>query len=61
MEVIKNRGLSSAIRDTACNKIILHISQNEMAGINRALIEGGVDVVSVVPLRTLEEYFLNFS
>ncbi len=61
VEVIKNRGLSSAIRDTAGNKIILHISQNEMAGINRALIEGGVDVVSVVPLRTLEEYFLNLT
>lgn len=59
--VLEAHGFAGAIRDVAGNKIILHMSRTEMARMNRTLMEAGIEVISVVPMRTLEEYFLNLT
>jgi len=42
-------------------KVILNLEQNEIASINKFLIENNIAVSAVVPTRSLEEYFLNIT
>ncbi|MGQ9798874.1 MAG: ABC transporter ATP-binding protein [Ignavibacterium sp.] len=42
-------------------KMEFTIDNNEVAMLNRFLVENGIDVMSIVPMRSLEEYFLKIT
>lgn len=43
------------------NALIFNLENNEIAKINRYLVENGVNVSAVVPTRSLEQYFLDIT
>lgn len=49
------------ISESSQNSIIFSLSPEEIAPINRYLIENGIEVSAVIPVRSLEEYFLNIT
>lgn len=43
------------------NKITLSLTQKEVSELNKKLVESGIEVYSIVPVRSLEEYFLKIT
>ncbi|MGK9368444.1 ABC transporter ATP-binding protein [Melioribacter sp. Ez-97] len=43
------------------NKITLSLTQKEISELNKKLVENGIEVYSIVPVRSLEEYFLKIT
>jgi ABC-type multidrug transport system ATPase subunit len=43
------------------DKIIINIAQNEIPKLNKELIENDIDVFSIEPIKSLEEYFINMT
>ena len=52
---------SSRVNSFTDNKIIFALYPDEISKVNRYFIENGVDVSSIVPMRSLEEYFLELT
>lgn len=52
---------SSKVNSFTDNKIIFALDPDEISKVNRYFIENGVDVSSIVPMRSLEEYFLELT
>lgn len=52
---------SSKVNSLTDNKIIFALDPDEISKVNRYFIENGVDVSSIVPMRSLEEYFLELT
>jgi ABC-2 type transport system ATP-binding protein len=52
---------SSKVNSFTENKIIFALDPDEISKVNRYFIENGVDVRSIVPMRSLEEYFLELT
>lgn len=52
---------SSRVNSFTDNKIIFALDPDEISKVNRYFIENGVDVSSIVPMRSLEEYFLELT
>jgi ABC-type multidrug transport system ATPase subunit len=61
MLLIKNSEFSSNYRDHAGCRIMLQMKKEQMASLNRKLIENDIDVIAMIPMRSLEEYFLNLT
>jgi ABC-2 type transport system ATP-binding protein len=49
------------IETIAGNKISLNLEQNEISIINKYLVENGIMVNALVPVRSLEDYFLSIT
>lgn len=52
---------SSKVNSFTDNKVIFALDPDEISKVNRYFIENGVDVNSIVPMRSLEEYFLELT
>lgn len=59
--VLSNTSWASVMKDTANSKLEFNIDNNDVASLNRYLVENGVDVCSIIPTRSLEEYFLKIT
>ena len=49
------------LEGTAKNNLIFSLRSEEIAALNKLLVENNIAVSSVVPLRSLEEYFLQIT
>ena len=49
------------LKEVLNNKLIFNLSDNDVAAINKFFVEKGIDVNSIVPSRSLEEYFLKIT
>lgn len=49
------------LKGIANNKMEFTIDNNEVAMLNKFLVENGIDVSSIIPTRSLEEYFLKIT
>lgn len=61
IQLINSGSLKSSYREHAGNKIMLRLTREQMPFLNRMLIEHNIEVFSMVPVRSLEEYFLNLT
>ncbi len=61
LQLIKNSDFASNYRDHAGTRIMLQMKKEQMASLNRRLIENDIDVMAMIPMRSLEEYFLNLT
>ena len=63
-ETLNLLGLSSwkeCIKSSEGNQIILDLNRNEIAELNKYLIQNNVEVSALIPSRSLEEYFLKIT
>lgn len=63
-ETINLLGLSSwkeCIKSAEGNVIILELNRNEIAELNKYLIQNNIEVSALIPSRSLEEYFLKIT
>jgi len=61
LQLINNSEFATNYRDHAGNRIMLQMKKEQMASLNRKLIENNIDVIAMIPMRSLEEYFLNLT
>lgn len=59
--LLSDSSWSSKVNSFTDNKIIFALDPDEISKVNRYFIENGVDVSSIVPMRSLEEYFLELT
>lgn len=60
-EIFLRRHSETDIVSQSNHKFITTIGKDDIAPLNRAFIEAGLNVSAVVPTRSLEEYFLNIT
>ena len=58
---IRESGFAGSIEDVIGNTLLLNLPQSGIAPINKLLVEKGIAVSSIVPTRSLEEYFLQLT
>ena len=59
--VVTESGLTANLIESDGEKLTLAIDQDRIAEINRFLVDKGIDVSAIKPLRSLEEYFINIT
>ncbi|AFH48661.1 Antibiotic transport system ATP-binding protein [Ignavibacterium album JCM 16511] len=59
--LISESSWSGKIKITSGNKLEFNIGNHEIAEINKFFVENNVDVYSIIPTRSLEEYFLKIT
>ncbi len=59
--ILNNSLWINKIESSANNKIIFSLSNDEIPKLNRYLIENNIEVSSVIPTHSLEQYFLNIT
>lgn len=60
-QLLKDRGLVDRNLVVEGNKLTLDLTQEEIAPINNLLIQNNIAVSAVIPVRSLEEYFLRIT
>lgn len=61
LEIIKLSMWNNNYIETEKNKLIFEMDQNEIGELNKFLVENNIIVSSVVPIRSLEDYFLKIT
>lgn len=61
VQLINEINFNGKIDSVTGNTVILFARKSDIAPINRKLVENGLAVSSIVPTRSLEEYFLNLT
>lgn len=61
ISIIRNSQWGSKLDSTANNKFIFTLQPEEPAALNKYLVDNGVMVNALIPMRSLEEYFLNIT
>ncbi len=59
--LISNSAWQQYLIETNNNRFVFTLKNDQIAGLNRMLVENGIDVSAVVPTRSLEEYFLKIT
>lgn len=59
--ILINTTWNQKLKGITNNKMEFTIDNNDIAMLNRFLVEKGVDVSSIIPTRSLEEYFLKIT
>mgnify|MGYP000088417569 FL=1 len=59
--VLLNSVWNQKLKGITNNKMELAIGNSDVAMLNRFLVENGIDVSSIIPTRSLEEYFLKIT
>lgn len=59
--VLLNSVWNQKLKGITNNKMELAIGNSDVALLNRFLVENGIDVSSIIPTRSLEEYFLKIT
>lgn len=60
-KIISESIWSEKLKSTSANKLEFNVGNQEIALLNKLLVENGVDVYSIIPTRSLEEYFLKIT
>jgi ABC-type multidrug transport system ATPase subunit len=60
-EIIKNSQWQDSFKSSAKNEMAFNLTKNETAELNKFLIEKGISVSAVIPVRSLEDYFLRIT
>ncbi len=61
LSIIRNSQWGSKLDSTAGNKFIFTLLPEEPTALNKYLVDNGVMVSALIPMRSLEEYFLNIT
>lgn len=61
VQLIGETNFNGKIDSVTGNTVILFARKSDIAPINKKLVENGLSVSSIVPTRSLEEYFLNLT
>ncbi|MBK8661685.1 MAG: ABC transporter ATP-binding protein [Ignavibacteriales bacterium] len=61
VQIINESGINGRIDDVSNSTIIMFMNKSEIAPLNKKFVEAGIAVHSLVPTRSLEEYFLNLT
>jgi len=61
LEAIKNSSWQNQFKDAVKNEMAFVLTKTEIAELNKFLIEKGFAVSAVVPVRSLEDYFLKIT
>lgn len=59
--ILSENAWGSKLISSANNRFIFKLKKEEIPFLNRFLVENGIEVSSVVPARSLEEYFLSLT
>lgn len=59
--VLENSSFKAVVESVAFNRLVLSMSKEELAPLNKYLNDSGIAVSSFVPTRSLEEYFLKLT
>jgi ABC-2 type transport system ATP-binding protein len=61
VQIINESNVNGKINDVSKSTIIMFMNKSEIAPLNKKFVEAGIAVSSIVPTRSLEEYFLNIT
>lgn len=61
VQIINESNVNGKIDDVSKSTIIMFMNKSEIAPLNKKFVEAGIAVSSIVPTRSLEEYFLNIT
>jgi ABC-2 type transport system ATP-binding protein len=59
--IVSLTGWADKIKETKLNKLVFEIDKSEIAGLNKYLVDNDINVSSIVPIRSLEDYFLKIT
>ncbi len=60
-QILSETGYINDLESVANNTMIFSLEADEIAALNKYLIENNIEVSAVIPTRSLEEYFLNIT
>jgi len=60
-QIVKESKWAAKLNTSVNNKLIFTLTQNEIAELNKYLVERGVNVSALIPTRSLEGYFLDIT
>lgn len=60
-QLVAHSGWGSKLETNAKNVFIFSLENDEIAGLNKYLVENGIAVNAVIPTRSLEDYFLKIT
>jgi len=60
-EVIENSVYKNGLRDIKGQNLIMEIKQTDVPDLTKLLVNNNIKIISVVPKRSLEDYFLNLT
>lgn len=61
LKLLENSIWTGKFAESIENKIVFNLAENEIAGLNRFFVENKIDVNSIIPSRSLEDYFLKIT
>ncbi len=61
LEVVKLSMWNENYVETEKNKLVFEMDQSEVGELNKFLVENSITISSVVPIRSLEDYFLKIT
>ena len=59
--ILDQNGFNTSILKVDTGELTMQMSQSEVAVINSLLIENGIQVNKIIPVRSLEDYFLSLT
>jgi ABC-2 type transport system ATP-binding protein len=60
-QILSETGYINDLESVGNNTMIFSLSADEIAALNKYLVENDIEVSAVIPTRSLEEYFLNIT
>lgn len=60
-QILSTTNWNESISNFEKNKITFLLSQNEISILNKYLVENGISISSIIPIKSLEEYFLKIT
>jgi ABC-2 type transport system ATP-binding protein len=61
MEIINNMNWKERIKSSSKNQITFDLTKEEIIDLNKLFIEKGIAVSAIIPVRSLEDYFLKIT
>ena len=61
IDLIINSQWNSNFKSKEGNKIIFSLSQNHVPGLNKFFVENNIEILSIVPIHSLEDYFFKIT
>lgn len=58
-QIITTSSYKNFFRENSGSVFIMQMRKSDVAGLNKLLVDNNIDVISMIPMRSLEEYFLN--
>lgn len=59
--LLEEKGFADKIKEKSDGFFIMKTTKSEIPGINKLLVDSGIPVQSIIPTRSLEQYFLNLT